>query len=151
MTSVIRSIPGKPWQREPFFTFIALFVRRKAGHSSMNLQEGRLITWKKPHSAQKSRDWVFRLAVAASAGVVVPLCRLESLARVVELVDTQVSEACALTAWEFESPLGHHYGREWFPSLPSANAADTPNQDTPFAASRAASSALSASPLIEFK
>ncbi len=31
-----------------------------------------------------------------------------ALARVVELVDTQVSEACALTAWEFESPLGHH-------------------------------------------
>ncbi len=30
-----------------------------------------------------------------------------ALARVVELVDTQVSEACALTAWEFESPLGH--------------------------------------------
>ena len=29
-------------------------------------------------------------------------------ARVVELVDTQVSEACALTAWGFESPLGHH-------------------------------------------
>ncbi len=29
-------------------------------------------------------------------------------ARVVELVDTQVSEACALTACEFESRLGHH-------------------------------------------
>ena len=29
------------------------------------------------------------------------------LAQVVELVDTQVSEACALTAWGFESPLGH--------------------------------------------
>ena len=32
----------------------------------------------------------------------------QSFARVVELVDTQVSEACALTAWGFESPLGHH-------------------------------------------
>ena len=31
-----------------------------------------------------------------------------SHARVVELVDTQVSEACALTACEFESRLGHH-------------------------------------------
>ena len=29
-------------------------------------------------------------------------------ARVVDLVDTQVSEACALTACEFESRLGHH-------------------------------------------
>ncbi len=30
-------------------------------------------------------------------------------AQVVELVDTQVSEACALTACEFESRLGHHF------------------------------------------
>ena len=35
-----------------------------------------------------------------------------SHARVVELVDTQVSEACALTACEFESRLGHSFGGE---------------------------------------
>ena len=34
-----------------------------------------------------------------------------AVAQVVELVDTQVSEACALTAWGFESPLGHHFSR----------------------------------------
>jgi hypothetical protein len=75
---------------------------------------GRL--WRGQHRAR-----VFLLAVDFGAGEVVrPLWPTQQafengslfslfgiIARVVELVDTQVSEACALTACEFESRLGH--------------------------------------------
>jgi hypothetical protein len=47
----------------------------------------------------------FLLAAFQRPGVILTSRRH---AQVVELVDTQVSEACALTAWRFESSPGHH-------------------------------------------
>ena len=56
--------------------------------------------------ASTSRPLDLLLAALFSAPV---LLTFGLFAQVVELVDTQVSEACALTAWGFESPLGHHF------------------------------------------